>query len=85
MKPPAKNATREQLVETYLEEILVARAPVEHLLDKHLLVGVRELNKHSRSDRVFFDTYLCNELVCVGIQSLNHGIKALDAYYCVIN
>ena len=47
MKPPAKNATREQLVETYLEEILVARAPVEHLLDKHLLVGVRELNKQT--------------------------------------
>ena len=73
------------MLETYLEEFLVARAPVEHLLDKHLLVGVRELNKHSRSEKAFFDTYLCNELVCVGIQSLNHGIKALDAYYCLID
>ena len=76
MKPP-----------TYLEEFLVARAPVEHLLDKHLLVGVRELyNKLAKSDQVkFVDTYLRNELVCVRVQSLNHGIKALDAYYCVID
>ena len=58
MKPPAKNATREQLVETYLEEILVARAPVEHLLDKHLLVRVRELNKQTLEVRQSLLQYL---------------------------
>ena len=82
MKPPAKNATREQLVETYLEEILVARAPVEYLLDKHLLVGVRELKPNARDQTKFALILTCamnssaweSRVLITGLKPLMHTI-----------
>ena len=82
MKPPAKNATREQLAETYLEEILVARAPVEHLLDKHLLVGVRELKTNAPGQTKFASILTCamnssaweSRVLITGLKPLMHTI-----------
>ena len=83
MKPPAKNVTREQLFETYFEEILVARAPVEYLLDKHLLVGVRELKPNARDDQTKFALILTcamnssaweSRVLITGLKPLMHTI-----------
>ena len=82
MKPPAKNVSREQLFETYFEEILVARAPVEYLLDKHLLVGVRELKPNARDQTKFALILTCamnssaweSRVLITGLKPLMHTI-----------
>ena len=72
---------------------MVPRAAIENLLDEYLLVGIRELYTYKNKQilgylaKSFLDDtiYLRNKLICVRIQCLNHGIKALDANYRVLN
>ena len=68
----AVGADRVALVEflnEQVEEVLIADAPVEDLLDEHFLVRV---------------LHVFQEVVCVRVDSVDDGVKGLDALLAVV-
>ena len=78
----------EYLNSTYSEEFLISSAAIKHLLDKDLLIGIRELSKQNRglakSILQITATYLWYEFIGVRVDRLNHGIKSFDASNAVL-
>ena len=65
--------------EAYFEELLVADAAVEHLLDEDLLVGVLVLHGHRGGP------YVLEEVVGVGVERLNDRVEGLYAFDATVN
>lgn len=65
----------------HLEELLVPNATVENLLHEHLLIGVLELSRCSFN----LESYRFEEVVGVGVESLDDGVKGLYALNATVN
>lgn len=65
----------------HLEELLVPNATVEHLLHEHFLIGILELSRCSFN----LESYRFEEVVGVGVESLDDGVKGLYALDATVN